>query len=100
MTTNHTAGTRLLVSATESSKDGYNIVQVAKGLAFGTFADSRPLTVDEYFEIVRKVEFHAELLAALEELVLRCDGAEGVRSDGSNIQTMRAHAVLARAKGE
>ena len=35
-----------------------------------------------------------ELLKALRELVLRCDGAEGVRADGSNIQTMRAHALL------
>lgn len=40
----------------------------------------------------------AELLAALEELVARCDGAEGVRADGSNIQTIRAHAVIAMAQ--
>lgn len=31
---------------------------------------------------------------ALEDLVGRCDGSEGVRSDGSNIQTIRAHAIL------
>ena len=93
MTTNHTAGTRLLVSATESSKDGYNIVQVAKGLAFGTFADSRPLTVDEYFEIVRKVEFHAELLAALEQIA--ADDPYKQSSAG-----VIARAALARAKGE
>jgi len=41
-----------------------------------------------------------ELLAALEELVLRCDGEEGVRADGSNIQTMRAHAILEKIGGE
>jgi hypothetical protein len=35
-----------------------------------------------------------EILAALSDLVARCDGAEGVRADGSNIQTMAAHAVL------
>lgn len=31
---------------------------------------------------------------ALEDLVQRCDGDEGVRADGSNIQTIKAHAVL------
>lgn len=35
------------------------------------------------------------LRAALADLVARCDGDEGVRADGSNIQTMAAHAVLA-----
>lgn len=34
------------------------------------------------------------LAAALRDLVRRCDSAEGVRADGSNIQTMRAHAAL------
>lgn len=37
---------------------------------------------------------NAALREALEDLVSRCDGAEGVRADGSNIQTMRAHAAL------
>lgn len=41
---------------------------------------------------------NAELLAALEELVTRCDGAEGVRADGSNIQTIRAHAAIEKAE--
>jgi hypothetical protein len=31
---------------------------------------------------------------ALEELVTRCDGAEGVRADDSNIDTLGAHAAL------
>lgn len=35
-----------------------------------------------------------ELRAALFELVKRCDGPEGVRADGSNIQTILAHAIL------
>ena len=34
------------------------------------------------------------LVKALRELMLRCDGAEGVRADGSNIQTMAASALL------
>lgn len=41
-----------------------------------------------------------ELLEVLRELADRCDGEEGVRADGSNIQTMRARALLARIGGE
>lgn len=37
-----------------------------------------------------------DLLAALRNLVTRCDGEDGVRADGSNIPTAQAHAVLAR----
>lgn len=40
-----------------------------------------------------------ELYAALRDLVARCDGEEGIRADGSNIETMRAHAALAKADG-
>ena len=36
----------------------------------------------------------AKLRGALEDLTLRCDGAEGIRADGSNIQTIKAHAAL------
>ena len=36
----------------------------------------------------------AKLREALEDLTLRCDGAEGIRADGSNIQTIKAHAAL------
>ena len=43
---------------------------------------------------------NTELLEALEELVARCDGEEGVRADGTNIHTMRAHAIIAKARGE
>lgn len=31
---------------------------------------------------------------ALSELVARCDGEQGVRADGSNIDTLHAHAAL------
>jgi hypothetical protein len=34
------------------------------------------------------------LRTALRDLVNRCDGAEGVRADGSNICTIGAHAAL------
>lgn len=37
---------------------------------------------------------NAELLAALKKLVERCDGSEGVREDGSNIETIHAHALI------
>lgn len=36
----------------------------------------------------------ADLERELSALVLRCDGPEGVRADGSNIQTISAHALL------
>lgn len=35
-----------------------------------------------------------DLYAALRELVTRCDGAEGVQPDGSNMDTTDAHAAL------
>jgi len=36
-----------------------------------------------------------DLLRELTDLVSRCDGAEGVRADGSNIDTRRANYLLA-----
>jgi len=39
---------------------------------------------------------HTEFVAELSALVLRCDGEEGVREDGSNIDTSAAHALLDR----
>jgi len=51
----------------------------------------------------RRYRLHAaapDLLAALQELVARCDGEEGIRKDGSNIQTMQAHAAIAKAEGQ
>lgn len=36
---------------------------------------------------------------ALADLVLRCDGEEGVREDGSNIDTLGAHAALGWLRG-
>lgn len=35
-----------------------------------------------------------ELECALRDLVTRCDGAEGVRADGSNLCTIAAHVAL------
>jgi len=40
-----------------------------------------------------------DLLEALRDLVARCDGDEGVRADGSNIDTAWAHAAIAKAEG-
>ena len=37
---------------------------------------------------------YADLATALNKLVLRCDGPEGVRSDGSNIDTMAERYLL------
>lgn len=44
--------------------------------------------------IVHACNAYPRLVEALRELMLRCDGEEGVRADGSNIQTMRASALL------
>lgn len=41
----------------------------------------------------------AALVEAVSLLVLRCDGDEGVRADGSNIDTLAVHAALARLDG-
>lgn len=42
----------------------------------------------------------AALVDAVSLLVLRCDGDEGVRADGSNIDTLAVHAALARLDGK
>ena len=45
-------------------------------------------------ECKRQREQIAKMREVLEDLTLRCDGAEGIRADGSNIQTIKAHAAL------
>lgn len=40
------------------------------------------------------------LLRELERLVARCDGDEGVRADGSNVDTSTAHAAIRAAMGD
>lgn len=52
-----------------------------------------------YEDKARMIAAVPDLLKALKELVARCDGAEGVRADGSNIQTIQAHAAIAKAEG-
>jgi len=39
------------------------------------------------------------VINALEKLVRRCDGPEGVRADGSNIDTLEAAMILKTLKG-
>lgn len=53
----------------------------------------------EFDANARLIATAPELLEALKQLVARCDGDEGVRADGSNIQTMAAHAAIAKAEG-
>ncbi len=48
----------------------------------------------ERLALADAVERADKLEAALRALVTRCDGAEGVRADGSNIDTCAAHATL------
>ena len=39
-----------------------------------------------------------DVLSVLDDLVTRCDGAEGVRADGSNIDTLNARMMLEKFK--
>lgn len=55
---------------------------------------------DEAVANARLIAAAPDLLAALIDLVERCDGEEGIRADGSNIETMRAHAAISRAQGD
>lgn len=57
---------------------------------------ARTIARDIENAVIKLLADRTELAAALEELMLRCDGAEGVTEDGSNIQTIRAHALLER----
>jgi len=49
---------------------------------------------DDMAYIAHAANAYPRLVAALRELTLRCDGEEGIRADGSNIQTIAAHAIL------
>lgn len=48
----------------------------------------------EAASVERLLAERERLAQALIDLVRRCDGDEGVRADGSNIQTIEAHAAL------
>lgn len=53
---------------------------------------NHPAVLTRELELSRAA--YARLYVALRKLVVRCDGAEGVRADGSNICTYEAHAAL------
>jgi hypothetical protein len=53
------------------------------------------LTEEQAKMAEHRANAYPKLVEALRELMLRCDGEEGVRADGSNVQTMRASALLA-----
>jgi hypothetical protein len=50
------------------------------------------VVVDKQLALLAREKLKAQ--AALRQLVERCDGDEGVRADGSNLDTLAAHAVL------
>lgn len=79
----------------QSSPDFLRPLAQAKGTFPEAFANAALIA-----DAPRLYAENAELVEALRELVERCDGVEGVRGDGSNIQTMRAHALLARIEAE
>ena len=59
------------------------------------FPEAKPL-LQEYEGLC---SVNADLLEALRDLVARCDGSEGVRADGSNIDTLAAHIAITKAEG-
>lgn len=77
------------------TKNGHDDCMIVNALG-GRVADAYTVHSGQF--IVTACNAHEELVAALVELVERCDGDEGVRPDGSNIQTMRAHAILAKVQ--
>jgi hypothetical protein len=58
------------------------------------FAIETQASVARWNKLQRVTRERDELIEALRDLVRRCDGDEGVRSDGSNIDTLAAHIVL------
>lgn len=56
-------------------------------------------TMEEARANARLIKAAPRLLEALKALVARCDGDEGVQADGSNMDTLAAHAVIAEAEG-
>ena len=94
MTTNHTPGpdrTVYGVTTVESSKDGYNFTVSGSKLNIGcNLSDRRAPTESELWEAARKLNSHADLLAALEKIATKFAGKQA-----GDI----ARAALARAKG-
>ncbi len=76
---------------------GARVVAVTHGATFTLGrADSPKMTKEGNEETAKLWAASPELVDALIELVDRCDGPEGVGADGSNIQTIKAHAILAK----
>ena len=78
-------------------RDGFVVRVKATG---NIICEAPPENVRLWEEGADLIAAAPELQAELESLVARCDGEEGVRADGSNIQTVSAHALLARLREE
>ena len=79
----------------EGGEAPFTIAETASGRLIARGASQSSAT----FANARLIAAAPDLLAALRGLVLRCDGTEGVRADGSNIDTQAAHAALDAATG-
>jgi hypothetical protein len=79
------------------SDDDEGHTETADAQAAHTFEDMLEQGEDTQQELAMATLL-PEVLEALEDLVERCDGSAGVRADGSNIDTRRAHAVLAKSR--
>lgn len=77
-------------------------VPVAKAIRLMTddwidCGNSCPATIMSLRDALKKsLKRNREITSALKSLVARCDGADGVRGDGSNIDTSRAHNALTK----
>jgi hypothetical protein len=70
------------------------------GNEFWAMAEITSLKADvRYWKGLACHQAAPDLLEALKDLVYRCDGDEGVRADGSNIDTAWAHTIIAKAEG-
>ena len=82
-------------------KNSYNeVYQAAKYMLENQDRNGKMLLTQavkayETFSLNNNPQRRAEkLAAALKALVIRCDGAEGVQPDGSNMDTFAAHQAL------
>lgn len=71
-------------------------VNASEGISTEALEATKDIAMGGLATVKSIEEQRDELADVLRELVERCDGPEGVRADGSNIQTMRASAALAK----
>lgn len=77
------------------AKDGFVVFDSEPGAA----TVSKDLAAQDRAN-ARLIASAPDLLRELKALVERCDGEEGIQPDGSNMDTLAAHAAIRKAEGE